>query len=535
MQLRQDQIKFVNEINAAFRAGHKSVMGVASTAFGKTVVSARMIMDYVDNGTGLVGFLVDTNTLIDQTIERLRQCGYEGEIGILSGDHPRPTWCERVYVISLQTLERNKQYLSMPWGFFIFDECHTTLFRKISKDILSAKSLFLSLTATPLRAKTSQKFKDYVSYVVLSPTHRELQNAGSLSPLEYYVIASPDMAGVKVVGFEYEEEETARLFSSDVALKTSLDALKDLYEIKGPLPTLIFERNVANTHLIAEYLTDNFIYTAPVTGSTPRRERMDIYERFRAGEIQAISSCMALSKGFDMPCAVVGLDRAPCYSRSSYVQKVGRLARISEGKSNGIIIDAAGNRTRHPCPSSIEYDADTVLNGLPDRPTAELPKICPACGKLSDAPHLMQDLMIICRNCGTEIEEVKVRAPKVKQEIVGKDLEGKLVLLSDGYMNKIEQVELHRNLLRSAYRQGKKLGWAYHQFRLRTGLSSPPKGKAKGAVLGDNPSYEDMKNFVDYLRGHGESRDQIDWAVRKETGGTTWTQIQIERSLTATK
>jgi hypothetical protein len=146
----------------------------------------------------------------------------------------------------------------------------------------------------------------------------------------------------------------------------------------------------------------------------------------------------------------------------------------------------------------------------------------------------MSEQMIVCRHCGTEIEEVKIRAPRTKSEEAGKDLEGRIVLLSDGYMNKAEQTELYRNLLRTAYRQGKALGWAYHQFRNRTGLNEPPRGKAKGAILGDNPSYAEVECFVQYLRKQGQNGQQIDWAVNKECS-VTWSEIQREKRLTATR
>lgn len=77
-----------------------------------------------------------------------------------------------------------------------------------------------------------------------------------------------------------------------------------------------------------------------------KRERADIIERFRRGEIRVIFNVRVLSTGFDytgIDCIVLGISTA---SIALYYQIIGRGTRIDKSKEDCLIIDLGGNVDR---------------------------------------------------------------------------------------------------------------------------------------------------------------------------------------------
>ena len=70
-----------------------------------------------------------------------------------------------------------------------------------------------------------------------------------------------------------------------------------------------------------------------------------IYERTRAGRIQVLVNVMVLTEGFDMPQLEVAVIARPTQSRALYIQMVGRVLRLHDGKNRALIIDVVGAST----------------------------------------------------------------------------------------------------------------------------------------------------------------------------------------------
>lgn len=70
----------------------------------------------------------------------------------------------------------------------------------------------------------------------------------------------------------------------------------------------------------------------PPTCDISRRERDDVLERFRRGELRALVSARVLNEGLDVPDADVAIIVGGALGEREHVQRVGRLLRPSEGK-----------------------------------------------------------------------------------------------------------------------------------------------------------------------------------------------------------
>jgi superfamily II DNA or RNA helicase len=70
----------------------------------------------------------------------------------------------------------------------------------------------------------------------------------------------------------------------------------------------------------------------PLTCDIGRRERQDVLDRFRAGELRALVSAQVLNEGLDVPDAEIGIVVAGRLGEREHVQRIGRLLRPREGK-----------------------------------------------------------------------------------------------------------------------------------------------------------------------------------------------------------
>ena len=117
--------------------------------------------------------------------------------------------------------------------------------------------------------------------------------------------------------------------------------------------------------------------SAIVTGETPKNERKDIIDRFKAREIKYIVNVSVLTTGFDAPHVdVIAMLRAT-ESVGLLQQIIGRGLRKSIGKDDCLILDYAENLERH-CP-----DGDIFTPSVTARPKSDgnyLKCECPLCG-----------------------------------------------------------------------------------------------------------------------------------------------------------
>ena len=70
----------------------------------------------------------------------------------------------------------------------------------------------------------------------------------------------------------------------------------------------------------------------PFTCDIRRKERADVLDRFRSGEIRALVSARVLNEGIDVPDAMIGIVVAGRLGEREHVQRVGRLLRPADGK-----------------------------------------------------------------------------------------------------------------------------------------------------------------------------------------------------------
>lgn len=175
----------------------------------------------------------------------------------------------------------------------------------------------------------------------------ELLAKGYLADLKYYDLTSIDLSRVSSnsTGADYDDksltEEYERSGFYDKLTTTTLRVLhpKDHIPRKG---VLVFTRFTKEAAELVQKLKLKGVKAAIVSAQTPKAEREQIVNDFKAMKIQVVANVGVLSTGFDHPALDTIILARPTKSLALYYQMVGRAIRPYKGK-DGWIIDLGGS------------------------------------------------------------------------------------------------------------------------------------------------------------------------------------------------
>ena len=246
----------------------------------------------------------------------------------------------------------------------IVDEAHrsgsssmyTEIFRWLGVDGHHDERPLMGLSATPFKGgetQTDQLVARYGRELVRGFTSdnpfSEATRGGYLARVKYETLT-----GIEV-SLNAEEARSAQRFKrvdADVLERIGNDRQRMrlvvdhiLENIPKDWPVLVFTPSVLSAQVLAATLKFHGVSAASVSGSTTRSERRRIIEAFKAGEIQVLTNCELLAQGFDAPGVRALYIARPTFSRSAFVQMVGRGLRGEEngGKPECLIVNIKDN------------------------------------------------------------------------------------------------------------------------------------------------------------------------------------------------
>lgn len=178
----------------------------------------------------------------------------------------------------------------------------------------------------------------------------ELLSKGFLANLSYYDITSIDLRRVRSnsTGADYDEKSLIAEYERSGFYDKLSNTVVKVMQPKSGIPRkgiLVFTAFRKESESLVSKLQSLGIKAAIVTCDTPKREREDILQRFKKGEIKVVSNCGTLTIGFDYPELDTVILARPTKSLALFYQMVGRAIRPSEGKI-GWVVDMAGNYSR---------------------------------------------------------------------------------------------------------------------------------------------------------------------------------------------
>lgn len=353
INLFEDQEEFVTQLRQSLRAGNKSVLGVASPAFGKTVVAGHIIAAALSKG-GSAWFLVHRKNLLRQTSKSFWSAQIEH--GLITGGRMRTS--SAVQVGTIGTVFSRIEKLTAPKILFV-DEAHLArgnMFETVIKWALSKGSIVIGLTGTPERLD-GKALGDIFEDMVEARSTQWLIEQGRLSDYEMYTTqVQPDLSHVKKSGGDYNREQLAEVMDSRKIVGDTVSHWKKL--ANGKI-TVCYCVNVKHSKHTAEYFNQNGVPAVHVDAETTEAELRDACEGLASGKYLVLCNCELVIEGFDLS-AQVGKDITieccillrPTQSKARYLQMVFRSLRRKDYPA--IILDHAGCAQRHGLPDDIQ-------------------------------------------------------------------------------------------------------------------------------------------------------------------------------------
>ena len=379
--LRDYQAKAVADTVAHWRAGVRSVLIVAPTGAGKTVIAADMIRRLHGGGKRVL-FVAHRRELVRQTIETL---GRVVPIHDISGIGPGLTYSPMspITVATIQSLLQRSG--TVPVDAIVLDEAH----HYVADDWSTLTAAYpdariLGVTATPERTD-GRPLGDMFDQLVETVGYTRLIDDGHLVPCRVY-----QPAGALAGGSLAQSPVTA------------------YQRHGGGGRAFCYVGSVGYAKALADEFTAAGIPASYITAGTSGADRDSRLSRFRDGALRVLVNVYTLTEGVDVPAASVCIIASTCSHVTGYLQRAGRVLRPHPGKTHGVLIDLVGASLMHGLPTE---DRVYSLDGDGIRRLAPLPiKQCPMCG-LSDA-----GVPRVCPSCGYEYPVSARPAPVIHDE-----------------------------------------------------------------------------------------------------------------------
>lgn len=306
-----------------FWAGGSGVV-VLPCGAGKTLVGAAAMAEAQATTLILV-----TNTVAGRQWKReliARTSLTEDEIGEYSGERKeiRPVTIATYQVITRKSKGEYKHlelFDSRDWGLIVYDEVHllpAPVFR-MTADLQSRRRL--GLTATLVR----EDGQEGDVFSLIGPKRydvpwRDIEAQGWIAPAECTEIRVTLTDNERLQYATAEPEERYKLCST---ARTKIPVVRRVLERHPDEPTLVIGAYLDQLDELGEELG------APVIkGSTKNKEREELFDQFRRGEIRTLVVSKVANFSIDLPEASVAIQVSGTFgSRQEEAQRLGRILR----------------------------------------------------------------------------------------------------------------------------------------------------------------------------------------------------------------
>ena len=411
--LFDDQEEFVEKIRQALRDGARSILGVASPAFGKTVVAGSIIATARERADASAWFLVHRKNLLRQTSMSFWSARIEH--GLLTSGRARSKL--PVQVGTIGTVHSRIDSLTPPTILFV-DEAHLArgaMFERVITWARESGSIVIGLTGTPERLD-GKALGNLFEVMVEARSTRWLIDEGRLS--EYIIYSTgvePDLSGVARSGGDYNREQLAEAMDRPTLVG---DAISHWRRHANGMRTVVYCVNVKHSKHTAEAFNSAGIPAVHVDADTTEKELKDACEGLASGRYLVLCNCELVIEGFDLS-AQVGKDITleccillrPTQSVARYLQMVFRALRRKPNPA--VILDHAGCAMRHGLPDeerewSLEGKKGKKRTSADDESDVRVQQ-CMACY------HVFRPGVSECPSCGESVELKKSREIRVEE------------------------------------------------------------------------------------------------------------------------
>ncbi|BBL89180.1 carboxylate--amine ligase [Vibrio rotiferianus] len=384
--LRPYQADSVKAVIHYFRKHSTPAVIVLPTGAGKSLVIAELAR----LAKGRVLVLAHVKELVEQNHAKYEGYGLKGSI--FSAGLGRKETDQQVVFASVQSVVRNLDSFKNQFSLLVIDECHrvpdekTSSYQKVITHLreLNPGIKVLGLTATPYRLGMGWIYQYHTRGQVRTEESRFFRDCIFELPIRYLLdenfLTPARMMDAPVLSYDFSQLKPANTgrykeAEMDMVIDKAKRATPQIVEqiiqyAKECKGVMVFAATVRHAQEIHGLLPEG--ETAIVIGDTPTPERDAIIQSFKNREIKYLVNVSVLTTGFDAPHVDLIAILRPTESVSLYQQIVGRGLRLSEGKSECLVLDYAGN--------SYDLYQPEVGDPKPDSTSEIITIPCPACG-----------------------------------------------------------------------------------------------------------------------------------------------------------
>ncbi|WP_045388434.1 DEAD/DEAH box helicase [Vibrio rotiferianus] len=384
--LRPYQADSVKAVIHYFRKHSTPAVIVLPTGAGKSLVIAELAR----LAKGRVLVLAHVKELVEQNHAKYE--GYDLKGSIFSAGLGRKETDQQVVFASVQSVVRNLDSFKNQFSLLVIDECHrvpdekTSSYQKVITHLreLNPGIKVLGLTATPYRLGMGWIYQYHTRGQVRTEESRFFRDCIFELPIRYLLdenfLTPARMMDAPILSYDFSQLKPANTgrykeAEMDMVIDKAKRATPQIVEqiiqyAKERKGVMVFAATVRHAQEIHGLLPEG--ETAIVIGDTPTPERDAIIQSFKNREIKYLVNVSVLTTGFDAPHVDLIAILRPTESVSLYQQIVGRGLRLSEGKSECLVLDYAGN--------SYDLYQPEVGDPKPDSTSEIITIPCPACG-----------------------------------------------------------------------------------------------------------------------------------------------------------
>ncbi|KKN71059.1 hypothetical protein LCGC14_0424760 [marine sediment metagenome] len=441
MKLRDYQNEAIDSIYDYFRSNDGNPLIVIPTGGGKSVVQAEfvrgVITQYPRQRMMLlthVQELLQQNgaELIQQWPDASLRLGYYSA-GLKSRDTDSQITIAGIQSVYKRALEFGA--IDLIW----IDEAHLVpkkgfgMYLQFINELreVNPRLKIIGMTATPYRLDSGMLHRGVGSIftdICYDTDILRLVRNGYLAPLTTRLGKKrADLGGVKIRGGEYVPGDLEKAMNKDDVVVSAVTETID--KCSDRKKWLVFCSGVKHAHHVRDEFRERLISSETITGETPKGLRAVIIDRFKRGEIRALTNINVLTTGFNVPDIDAMIVLRPTKSTGLHVQMMGRGMRMAPGKENCLVLDFAGNILKHGPLAEIKVKNNHVVKspqkecpdcGLPCKLSA---KECPDCGYDFDRKEcprchaLVKKKETACPDCGYEFVIAQEPRHKAKANI----------------------------------------------------------------------------------------------------------------------
>lgn len=347
---------------------------VLPTGTGKTEVFSRFIAEWLEDHPGTRALALSHRTeLVNQAFNRLRRAAPHLSVGIVKGKQNQAG--REVVCASVPTLSgaggASRREMIKNVSLVVADECHhapSASWMEVLRHYAEQGAAIIGVTATMVRSDKLALGKVWPDVVYSKPISEAIAEGFLVQPRGIRVrIADLDLGKVKKTGGDFNTGALGEALSDSLAPRAIAKAAREHATGRKSVlfaPTQEVAR-LCHDAMIAEGFTSAILYDG-----MPADERARIMRDAKAGLIDVVCNCMIATEGTDVPiwsCAIVV---RPTQSIGLFVQMVGRVLRLFDGrlegaaeatfppKTDALVLDVSGKGVNHKLISPIELFAE---------------------------------------------------------------------------------------------------------------------------------------------------------------------------------